>query len=137
MLTPYYLTRFDCPSCGTFETGTPDRPDLAAKCPWCDGDLITTAQCRGMTSRPLPFTSDARIERPISDTPVETIGDNVREKRQRNHGHRKATGRPRGDGTGATYRKGDKDTREQDHDRYQKRKQDGRRPADTSGGLEE
>jgi hypothetical protein len=158
MLNPYYLTRFDCPSCGTFETGTPDRPDLAAKCPWCDEDLVTTAQCRGMTSRPLPFTSDPRAEAPIGDTSVDTINEHTREKRKRNNANGKSTGRPKGTTRSTVYRgpddpldvdrryverreqerlqKIDRKKAEQNHERKQ-RKQNGRGSADTSDGPAE
>lgn len=95
MLTPYYLTRLVCVFCGTFETGTRDRPDPAAKCVWCDEDLETIAQCRGETSRALPFTSDPRLEAEITDTSLDVINDRVSDKRLRNHANGKSTGRKR------------------------------------------
>jgi hypothetical protein len=104
MLTSYHLTRLVCVFCGTFETGTADRPDPADKCPWCDEDLDTVAQCRGVTSRPLPFTSDPRLLEPVTDTSIDVVNDQISDKRRRNHGHGKGTGRPKGTGKGRSYR---------------------------------
>lgn len=103
-LTPYYLTRLECSSCGTFTTGTADRPDPAAGCPWCDQPLLTLAQCRGATSRALPFTSDPHTQ-PAPDTPIDVINQQVSDKqRRRNTGHGKSTGRPRGGNGRSIYR---------------------------------
>lgn len=95
MLNSYYLTRLVCVFCGTFETGTKDRPDPAARCVWCDEYLTTVAQCRGETSRALPFTSDPRLEPEITDTSLDVINGQVSEKRRRNHANGKSTGRKR------------------------------------------
>lgn len=118
-MTPYYLTRFDCASCGTFEAGTPDRPDLAARCPWCDGELKMTAQCRGMTSRTLPFTSDPHRDPPVRGTAVDEINEHVSDNRHRKHGHGKSTGRKR-------RADGDVKRQQYDHERYLRSKRNGR-----------
>ena len=138
MLTPYYLTRSVCPQCGTFERGTRDRPDPAERCPWCDGGLENIAHCRGATLRPLPFTSDPRWECEVTDTSVDNINGRFSEKRRRNHGHAKSTGRKRGGEGRATYRgpSDQVDTGEADRERYRKRKQDAGRPADIDGFVE-
>jgi|GEM_PF-6349057 len=119
MLVPYYLTRYDCASCGTFETGTQDRPDLASMCPWCDGELKTTAQCRGMTSRRLPFTSDPHLEPPVRGTSIDQINEQSSDNRRRRHGNGKSTGRKRAAA-------GNRDRQEYDHERYLRSKKDGR-----------
>ena len=124
LLNSYYLTRWVCPQCGTFEIGTCCRPDPVARCPWCDGGLDAIAQCRGMTSRPLPFTSDPRFEG-VTDTPVDVINGYLRDRRQRNHGNGKSTGRKRG-GKGRMVYRGPSDqvdTGESDRERYASRKQ--------------
>jgi hypothetical protein len=114
MLTPYYLTRFVCASCGIFETATRDRPDPAARCPWCDEELTTDSQCRGATSRPLPFTSDPRLEDEPTDTSVDVINEQVSDrKRRRNHGNGKSTGRKPGKNV---------DRQEYQHQRYLRNK---------------
>lgn len=91
MLIPYYTTRLECVFCGTFEIGTKDRPDPAARCPWCDEDVETIAQCRGETSRPLPFTTDPRAEEEVRGTSISTVN----KYRHNTKGNSKATGRKR------------------------------------------
>jgi hypothetical protein len=132
MLTPYYVTRLVCSSCGTFETGTKDRPDPAATCPWCDEDLRIVAWCRGETSRPLPYLTEPWLDEHVTDTPVDVINSQVSEKRRRNHGHGKSTGRKRGGDGRAVYRgpSDQLDTGDADRERYRKSKQDAGRPSD-------
>ncbi|HEV2709167.1 MAG TPA: hypothetical protein VGU67_03040 [Edaphobacter sp.] len=137
MLTPYYTTRFSCSTCGIFEMGTPDRPDVNAKCPWCDEELTTVAQCRGVTSRPLPFTTDPRIDDEIPDTALDVINGQVSEKRRRNHANGKSTGRKRGGYGRSTYRSAnDEHDKEADRERYQKRIAATQHQADISGKPE-
>lgn len=134
MLIPYYTTRLLCATCGTFEMGTRDRLDGDETCPWCDGELQLVATCRGMTSRPLPFTSDPRTGQQ-TDTALDVIGDQISDKRQRNHGHGKSTGRKRGGEGRATYRSAnDEHDKERDRARYQERK--AQRADDLSGPTE-
>ena len=96
MLDTYYLTRWACVFCGTFETGTRDRPDPAAKCVWCDEDLETIAQCRGETSRALPFTTDPRDEsQTVRGTSIDQINTQTSDNRRRNHANGKSAGRRR------------------------------------------
>ena len=134
MLTAYFLTRWACPQCGTFEAGTCDRPDPAFCCPWCDGGLEATAQCRGATIRPLPFLSDPRWEAGGADTPVSRINRQVSDRRRRNHGHGKSTGRKRGGNGRAIYRgpSDQVDREEADRERYRRNKG---LPADLRDGL--
>jgi hypothetical protein len=128
MLVAYYMTRFKCAFCGTFETWTQDRPDPAAKCPWCDEDLETAAQCRGMTSRPLPYTSDPRLDEQVRGTGIDQLNNQVSDNRRRRHGHGKSTGRKRGGEGRAIYRgpSDQADTGDADRERHRKNK----RPVD-------
>lgn len=117
MLTPYYMTRLKCFNCGTYEIGTADRPDPAEPCVWCDETIETIAQCRGATSRPLPYTTDPHDESGARSTPIDVINGQLSDNRRRRHNNGKSTGRKRGSGKGRSTYRGENSEHNKDYDR--------------------
>jgi len=74
-----------------------------------------------MTSRPLPWTGDPRIEEPIPQTALDVINDTISDPKRRKHANGKSTGRRKGGQGRAIYRgpSDQVDTQTEDQKRYQ------------------
>lgn len=108
----YTLTRFSCVKCGQFEHGW--QTECIKRCPTCRGYIFKEAECRGMTSTILPYTTKPRLpEKPKLEKqdPAQGIPTGVGEYKPKGAGRQsngKSTGRPRGGhGRGATNYRGE------------------------------
>lgn len=115
----YTLTRVSCVKCGQFEHGS--HGACIAVCPHCGSVLLLEMECKGLTSRPLPFTSTPRLPekpKPEKADPNQGIEPGVgalyKPEGSGKIRNGKSTGRPRGGhGRGATNYRGEA------HSKYQ------------------